>query len=153
MRIRSAALEFRDQVLWSTRAMRDYVGVEMSAGGNFRCFAARRTSSRLRRCPFNFALLGFDLPPVGQVTATATVELHRNVIATSWAGTVVVGFGFHRMRVSFKEFGLTMAKSPRHRAMRIRRKFKSRLFGVTGSFIIFGIVSSSDAELLRPQSN
>jgi hypothetical protein len=81
-----------------------------------------------------------------------TIELRRNVVVTSWAGTTIIRCRFHCLGASFKEFGLTMAKSPRHRAMRIRRKFKSRLFGVTGSFIIFGIVSSSDAELLRTQS-
>jgi hypothetical protein len=131
----------------------DHAGVEMSADGRLRYFDAGRTSSRLRRCPFNLVLRGFDLPPVGQVAAATAIELRRNVVVTSWAGTPIIRCRFHCLGASFKEFGLTMAKSPRHRAMRIRRKFKSRLFGVTGSFMIFGIVSSSDAELLRPQSN
>lgn len=82
--------------------MRDYVGVEMSAGGRLRRFDARGTSSRLRSFPANFVLFGSALAPIGQVAATAAVELRGNAGVTSWAGTAVVGFGFHRMRDSFK---------------------------------------------------
>lgn len=46
-----------------------------------------------------------------------------------------------------------MAKIPRHHAMRILWKFKSRLFGANGSFMIFGIASLLDGELQKTNSN
>jgi len=138
-------------VLWSTRALRATAAeqrsvlacAKRSCGRSNLCWWGFKMIRRPGRFPGSLVLLGFPLSPIGQVAAGTAIELRRNVVVTSWAGTAIVCFGFHWLRASFKKFRVMMTKSPGHRAMRIWRKFQSRLFGVKGSFMIFGIASPS----------